>query len=84
MEVLTSKAVQANDHTSDEGDISASSSSRNSGACHRRGPTSGLDKVYPVDPPNSSITLDKPKSQSAARPSSVIRTLFFRGNELGV
>jgi hypothetical protein len=52
------------------------SSSKNSGACHRSGPTSGFEGVYPVGPFKSSMTLDSPKSLKTARPSSVIRTLF--------
>lgn len=53
---LTSKAVQPNDHTSDIGVGGSSSPSRNSGACHLSGPTSGLERDRPAGRPRSSMT----------------------------
>lgn len=73
---LTSKAVHPYDHTSDVSVAGSSISSRNSGGCQRIGPTSGLESVSPVGLPRSSITLERPKSHKAPRPSSVMSTLF--------
>jgi hypothetical protein len=67
-EKLTSKAVHPYDHTSDVSVAGSSISSRNSGGCHRIGPTSGLESVNPVGLPRSSTTLERPKSHKAPRP----------------
>lgn len=47
-----------------------------SGLCHRMGPAC-VDGVIPVGPTKSPMTWERPKSDRAARPSSVISMLFY-------